>query len=282
MKRFLQKIGVLRDSTPVTMIDDSGQEYTPWWGTFSLEEGQSRFWKIGNLVVCLDRFTNEWHIADFHDTSDSAEQEDAEIDVSKKPLQFKTFTFRTQNEVSLTPVLANRPLASSLERRLYIPAGEKIFLYVSSPLWVRVETVKPRVILDEIPTFLLSNTWFGPNTRQGKFCYAAKTYSASSLKELPASPVRVVTPMLIKNNSKDIMVLRQLSVPLPYMSVYTDAKNHLWTEQLNVKCVQAEELEVNIAKGPPKFVKGIKLLSKARDPGHTGSGLKHLFAAIWK
>ena len=61
-------------------------------------------------------------------------------------VNFKTFTFHTQPEIELNPVLANRPLASKLEHPLYIPGGEDILLYVSSPVWVRVQTGKSKII----------------------------------------------------------------------------------------------------------------------------------------
>jgi len=50
------------------------------------------------------------------------------------------------------------------EQPLGVPPGEQASVYVSSPLWVRIETGKPAKLLCELPTFRPSDTWFGPNT----------------------------------------------------------------------------------------------------------------------
>ena len=194
-------------------------------------------------------------------------------------LTFKTFTFHTQAEIELKPVLADLPLASKLERPLYIPGGEDILLYVSSPVWIRIQTKKGKIILDEVPTFVLSDTWFGPNTREGELCYAGHTYCSPHLKDIPAGPDRIITPMLIKNHAKQMLMLENISVPLPYLSVYSDSENFLWTEQLYVYREEDESPEVEVAKGPPKALEEIHKLTPARRDIHSSTSLKRFFVS---
>ena len=234
-----------------------GKTSCRWWGSYSLEPGQSKFWRVGNVVICVDRFTNEWYIASSQvdnldiNTTES-HLENSSLDISAEQLKFKTYTFKTQAEISLKPILADRPLASKLARPLHIPGDEEILLYVSSPVWVRIATGTTNIILDEIPTFILSDTWLSNNTIEGELCYSGHTHCSPHLKDIPSGPDRIISPMLIKNYSKSIFLLNKVSVPLPFLSVYSDADNFLWTEQLYVYRKGDDNPEVEVAKGPPQ------------------------------
>lgn len=276
------------ETNELQSFSDIGIKSRRWWGTFQVEDGQSRFWRIGNVVICVDRVTNEWHIASCPvgkitdlPTDDNEQSDNFTIPFEK--LNFKTFTFHTQGEIELKPVLANLPLASKLERPLYIPGGEDILLYVSSPVWVRVQTGKARIILDEVPTFVLSDTWFGPNTREGELCYAGHTHCSPHLKDVPSGPDRIISPMLIKNHAKQPLKLESIIVPLPDLSVYSDADNFLWTEQIYVYKEEDEGPEVEVAKGPPKALEELTLLTDPRRDIRNASSIKRFFVnnLVW-
>ena len=49
-------------------------------------------------------------------------------------------------------------------------------IYVSTPLWVRVDVHDPPQFLQEIPVIRPSDTWFGPSTREGELGYAGRTH----------------------------------------------------------------------------------------------------------
>ncbi len=258
-----------------------------WWGSFQVEEGQSKFWRIGNVIVCVDRFQNEWHVAGCPVSilQGPVDEDDSKLTIPFNDLNFKTFTFKTEAEINIKPVLPDMPLASKLPQPLYIPAGESILLYVSSPVWIRIETGKTNIILDEIPTFVLSETWISHNnsTIAGEICYSGHTHCSSYLKEIPSGPDRIISPMLIKNDSEETLKLEKISVPLPYLSVYSDAENFLWTEQLYVFKDGNDNPEVEVAKGPPKALDEIYRLTKARKELPTNTSLRRLFMSnlIW-
>jgi len=289
MAKWITKIKSLLKSRQTPVEADALQSFREmgvtsrrWWGTYQVEAGQSRFWRIGNVIICVDRVTNEWHIASCQVGSiaglpDQENDESNNFTIPVEKLNFKTFTFHTQAEIELKPVLANLSLASKLERTLYIPGGEDILLYVSSPVWVRVQTGKSKIILDEIPTFVLSDTWFGPNTCEGELCYAGHTYCSPHLKDVPSGPDRIISPMLIKNYGKNPLVLENISVPLPYLSVYSDAENFLWTEQLYVYSEEDSGPAVEVAKGPPKALNEITLLTEARKEINSSASIKQFF-----
>jgi hypothetical protein len=284
VKHLFQHKALKRDV--LQSFKDMGITSRRWWGTYQVEAGQSRFWRVGNVVICVDRFMDEWHVAGcpvgkINGLKDE-DQDGGLLSIPFEDLSFKTFTFKTQAEITLKPVLPNMPLASELEQHLYIPGGESILLYVSSPVWVRIETGdKTKIILDEIPTYALSETWVSHknNTMDGEVCYSGHTHCSPHLKDVPSGPDRIISPLLITNKAEDTLILEKISVPLPYLSVYSDAENFLWTEQLYVNRESNENPEVEFAKGPPKALDEIYRLTPPRRDSNSHSGLKRLFVS---
>ncbi|MEY3182938.1 MAG: hypothetical protein RLZ35_923 [Pseudomonadota bacterium] len=275
LRLFSRKPAALQQDT---VTNETPEPLTPWWGTFNLVDNESRFWKVGNQVICLDRYNDEWHIAHC-----PADQFNPTIPARAVDLPFKTFVLRNQgNDITLSPTLPDRPVVSQLEHPLHIPAGEKITLYVSSPVWMKITTGKvPQILLDDIPTQTLSDTWFGLNTLEGELCYASKTRCSSRLEEFSTSSERIISPLLIKNRSKKTLILDQLSVPLPYLSVYTDSVNRLWTEQLIIHRDGDDDPSVKVAKGAPKAYTGtVTLLTEPRIDLKASTSLKHLFCIL--
>src|SRR5690625_5517561 len=72
----------------------------------------------------------------------------------------------------------------------------------------------------EIPTKILSDTWFGPNTQMGTLCYASKTYTRSSRQEVTPRPHRAVTPVTVRNQSEELLSIDKLSIPVPHLALY--------------------------------------------------------------
>jgi hypothetical protein len=276
LPRFLSK----KSSTlpQDTVNNEMPSPLTAWWGTFTVDDNESRFWRVGNQVICVDRYNDEWHIAHC-----SATRFDQSIPIRAIDLPFKTFVLRTQgNELMLKPTLPDRSVVSKLEHPLHIPAGEKIMLYVSSPVWMKMSAGKTtQILLDDIPTQALSDSWFGINTMEGELCYASKTRCSPRLEEFSTSSERIISPLLIKNRAKSTFILDKISVPLPYLSVYTDDVNRLWTEQLVLHRDSDIDPCVKVTKGAPRSATGtITLLTDPRIELKASTSLKHLFFTL--
>lgn len=229
-----------------------------WWGRYSIEVGQSKFWKIGKVTVCLDRFLNSWHINYY-------ELEQFERNTSK------TFTFKTQKEVIFKPILACKPVVSKLESPLYIPPGENITIYLSSPVWIQVETGKPSFVLAEIPSEQIKETWFGINNHIGDFCFAATSKSMTNIEDVNFSPDKTITPVYLCNKSSNVICLEQICVPVPYLSVFLDDNGNLWTEQINLVYRNNREPKVSVGSGPPLYVKNPLLINLPRKKFNSNS-----------
>ncbi len=237
-------------SEPMNDSTSTENDSAPWWGHFLIGEEQSRFFKIGHVVLCLDRYQHEWHITTHRE--------------GEKP--FKSFSAQASNKIVLNPSLPDRPLLCKLERPFYIPSGETLTLYASSPVWICLEAGNPSIKLDEISTEDLADTWHGKNTLSGELCYASETHCSAQLDDLLHDTTHVITPVSIINRSKKTLLLEHLKIPMPLLSVYADAENHLWTEQVSLlqNNQHTDEFEAPLVQNTPKILKNPKLLSPSR------------------
>jgi hypothetical protein len=268
------------------LADEHNENNIPWWGSFVVEEEQSRFFKIGGIILCLDRYNREWNITSYRGSdlpSDVTTNPSGGTPAPERPKKpYKTFAAQASNEITLKPTLPDRALLSQLDHPFYIPVGETLSLYISSPLWIKIAAGSPATLLDEIPTEILADTWFGKNTLEGELCYANESHCSPRLEDLPRDTTRVISPIMIVNQSRETVLLREIKIPLPELSIYCDAQNYLWTEQLNMYPEDYNSSETVVVKGPPKALKDIQLIQPARF-GYK-PGLKNLFYPfkMWK
>lgn len=239
-----------KSNQAIDLIDPQTEDIAPWWGTFLVTDSQSRYLKIGQIVLCIDHYNQEWRIA--------CRDEARNVNSPLKIMSVHSLT----TEIMVKPVLPNRPLLTTLERPLFIPGGEESLLFVSTPAWIQLSIGSPPLILDEIPTEILSDTWFGKNTLEGELCFAGFPASAR-LDELNRDITQIMTPVLIKNDNRDPLVLKQLKLPLPQLSVYHDAYHHLWTEQVQI-AFEDEIIGTTLMRNGLNKLKELTLLSTSR------------------
>src|SRR5690606_3594552 len=84
---------------------------------------------------------------------------------------------------------------------IYIPAGQRGTLYISTPLWIAGFVEGQREPIFDLPVILPKDTWFGPNHRSGEICYATAVDGRTELKQLHPRAFRAVTPIEFHNTS---------------------------------------------------------------------------------
>jgi hypothetical protein len=189
------------------------------------------------LTLWIQRLEGEWRIA--HETGsdplDVSLEEDLPADVGDLLLKEGVARFVTagkSEEVVISAALADRSVVTSSEQPLSVPSGEEVTVYVSSPLWVRIETGKPAKLLCEIPVFRPSDTWFGPDTTEGELCYASRTFHRVRLEDIPVRPHRATTAVKIKNRAKSMLALERMQVPVTHLALYRAGDGRLWTQDV--------------------------------------------------
>ena len=262
----------------MTMDDAAPADPAPWWGTYTLQEQEGARWQIGPMALWVLRAPHEWRV--FHKQGDDplASEVDTELplpeeerirlldgeDSSLKALRFSVQ--KTQAEVRLHPALPDRPVVARPESPIFIPPGENVTLYTSVPVWIRIETGELQRLLHELPSFRLSDTWFGPNTRQGNLCYAIRTSGRFQLADLPKRLHRAVAPVNIQNRAEDNLALERLEIPVQHLTLYEDDANALWTQAVNfTRGPNDPGAQVRLTKGAPRYASGATELQPPRE-----------------
>ena len=260
----------------------------PWWGTFDLEEDTGGRWEVGPSTLWLYRTAQEWRVL-HRPSSDPGtvdpmvnrstatvplpeDEMTAVLDTPGDNLQISRYSVRrTEPRVALQPALADRPVVSRPEHPLYVPPGESVTLYLSTALWIRVTLIEPDRILQETPSFRMSDTWFGPSTIEGELCYATRTAGRLQLDNLPRRYHRAVTPLRIKNSAPDALPLERVQIPAPHLALYTTPNDLLWTQGVTMTRAEGREgAGVRIRSGPPSDVEEATLIQKPRETDKKG------------
>jgi hypothetical protein len=226
-----------------------------WWGTFEVAVRETRRWRIGPSNLWISRGEGEWRIAR-EDVEDSLE---SEVDVAvddhepmRDDIQVSRYaTSNPSNRLVLMPAMANRPVIVKSDRPFFVPRDQEVTLYISVPVWLRIQVGEEGIELDDTPIVRPSDTWFGPNTLSGELCYATRTRARLRLENLPARPHRAIVSATIRNHANSVLHLRRLKIPVGHLSLYASADAFLWTESLTLdRQEDTESAEVQLGDEP--------------------------------
>ena len=256
---------------------------TPWWGDDALPVQHMHHWRLGALQSWMMRAEHEWRIAwevgrdplnEAHEHEGPLPIDEAHFSWKSPPPAYTLHRYSMQNTApafALHPVLADRALVVRPEHPISIVPGEAITLFVSTPLWVRITVHESAQQLVEMPTVRLSDTWFGPSTREGELCYAARTTGRLHLDNVPRRLHRAITPLRIRNQARDTLLLERVQVPTPHLALYETDDAVLWTQALTLereanRTTSDPAAAVHIRSGAPPEAEGATRLTNPREP----------------
>jgi hypothetical protein len=264
------------------------REPTPWWGTFSLDEYAGGQWHVGPSTLWVYRSSSDWRVVHRPSTdpvtadpmaqrSDvtvplDADEMTAVLEAEDPDLVTHRYSVRDTDEpVALRPALADRPVVARPEHPLSVLPDESVTLYLSTPLWVRVELPASERLLEEVPSHRMSDTWFGPSTREGELCYATRTAGRLRLDRLPTRLHRALTPLRIRNRAPDALALERVQLPAPHLALYQTPTDALWTEAVTMIRREGETgADVRIAGGAPPDVEEATRIQEPRESSKQG------------
>lgn len=256
-----------------------------WWGETTLGVGEVGRTVAGPFTLWARRREREWLLAttvaaDGHAGEGERCHVVPEDDVAEGATR-QRFSFSEAPAAIVTkPRPADRAVVVRPENDLAIPSGERVTIYVSMPVWVAVSVGRPSVadrrrrrgrqaarrseqqeredvLLAELPTYRLSDTWFGPSTREGELCYASRTAGRLSLEDIPIRPHRAVTPVTVDNRASTTLLLQRLLVPVPSLALYCDADGALWTQGVTLtRDGDGDDATAQVDASPPTVRRG--------------------------
>ena len=243
-----------------------------WWGTYQLPENTQAICKVGPMLLCVQRFAKEWRIGYRSSREEAFDEQGQQIVVGKPLTEFDSqssvtrFSARqTTDRLVLVPALADRAVVTRPEGAFFIPPGEETLLFVTTPLWARVEVGEPLRTLQEMPIFRPSDTWFGPSSLEGELCYASRTHGHTDLTKLSFRPHRAITPVSICNLSEEALLLERMNLPVPYLSLFSSENDYLWTQAVTFTREKGGDVvSLKFDKQPPREAVSPTLLSGPR------------------
>ena len=235
-------------------IQPTNKQTSKWWGNFQLEIGQMGFWQIGPSSFSIHRLKQEWRII-YNEGTDTFSNElvinvPLPSDEDDTATSLRRYMFQeTHSNLSLTPVLVDRSVVVRPQTPFSIREGQEVTLYLTTPLWVRVEVEGMSFPLHEIPTLRLSDTWFGNDTLSGELCYAGKLAGRLSLEDIHKLPYRVISPLKVRNRSLKPLLIERVKLPLQYLSIYNSKDHLLWTQTV-ILTKEKDQTKLKLDKNP--------------------------------
>ena len=230
-----------------------------WWGTYSIPEGEARYWRIGGLDLFVARRSDGWLVQYLEHRRDEAEEPPLEIarlidwlpeNSTSDVVQYKTG--RSNDLLELTPLLADRPVVSRPRTPFNIAPDTAVTVYVGTPLWVALRAGAARTVLCELPLMRPPQTWFGTSNWEGALCYAGLTRCRTDADEVPLRPWRAVSPLLLTNHGKDGWLLDRVALPVPQLPLYASPDGRLWTSSLaTTRDAHGDVGDIGIGKSEP-------------------------------
>lgn len=222
-------------------ISETDSAKLKWWGDYEFELNRPKTWQFGSLLVRLTRGMQEWRLEYYRpQVQYDYEQQWHNIDDPElafpQPVKIERYMFKsTQIKLQLMPRLADRSVVIKPVDPIYIPAGQRGTLYISTPLWMSAFVDGQREPIFDLPIIRPKDTWFGPNHRTGEICYATAVDGRTELHQLKPRAFRAVTPIEFHNTSNQQLRFDRMNVPVPALPLFfSESTGRLWTSQIKV------------------------------------------------
>lgn len=245
-------------------------DLTKWWGDYEIPLNSAARWTIGSFVMEISRAEKEWKVAALRPQAETGAvavllslPSGGELARS----QGERFCFNsTSQHLRLLPALADRSVVTRPIAPFHVQGKQEATIFASTPLWMGIYVNEGRVKMTEFPIVRPSDTWFGPSSMEGEFCYASRTNCFLSPEKVPMRPHRAVTPITIINRSHNDLPLDRVNIPVRNLSLFAASDGSLWTDQILLERKENErEVDLRIKEGSPLFAMGAERLSAPRE-----------------
>jgi hypothetical protein len=236
------------------------------WGAHELEVNKILKFHLGDLYLWLIHDSQELRIAHtYHKEEQLGDDLWTRWTISEQPVK-----------INLSPMVPDRPIIVKPENSFRLLAGTSVQIYVKIPLWIGVQVGKKSLV--EIPSVILSNTWFG-NYFEGELCYWISTGARLKLDREKQKKYLAIAPVQLNNNSNEDLPVEQLCLQVPNLTLYFD-QDAIWTDDVSVYFRGLNTgSEIKLSNKAPKESYKAKVISKAREKAKSGLKAK-AFASL--
>ena len=236
------------------------------WEEFKVEEGNYYLRQIGPLRLWIQKQFDEWIVGwkyESEETNSISEQvldtiEENDITWHRRVVKQK------QDSIKLIPVMPDRAVVVKPESELKITREADATFFVRIPVWLKVcSRANYSETLYEIPSIVLSNTWFG-EPYDGELCYSLTTSARRSLEGLEPRAYQVICPIHIKNTVSEDLIFKRLCIQVSHLSIY-QSDDEMWTNKIHVQFRgEGKESSIKFEDSAPKTDKKLTLVGQPR------------------
>jgi len=250
------------------------------WGEHEISLRKIYHWAIGDLNIWCNRTSQEIQFA--HKRL-PASDDGTKIEGPPEDISWSRFALIKEHPaIRISPLFPDRPVVVKPETLFKLNQGIQAKIYIRVPIWLKIElTTREPITLVEIPTVVLSNTWFG-TFLEGELCY---WISSSARREIEPDPSRnylAICPIQMVNKSEIDLSIEKLCLRVANLSLFFDGKQ-LWSDETKVT-YKGEEAssQIEFSGKPPIEAPAAAIIASPRSPikkglvAQTFSSLKDL------
>lgn len=175
------------------------------------------------------------------------------------------------------PTLPDKSIMVKPESEIHLLKGSRVRTYTRVPIWILIEVIgETTVPIVEIPTQVLSNTWFGGFT-DGELCYWLTTSARRSMPIELIQPHHAVCIMDIRNSSDLDLNLDKICLRVERLSLF-DNGGYLWADDTVITYEGIEgDTQIRNDGVTPIEVPNAKKLNEPRHPHKRGLAERAFF-----
>lgn len=221
------------------------------WGTHQVPEDRVKSLRFGPLEILFTRRAGEIRLGTRRDG-------DGDIRWSRWAPAGDW-----DGRLVLRPVFPDRPVVVKPEDEFWLMEDADARIFVRVPLVVQVSAPGPALrILVEIPTVVLSDTWWG-SPEEGELCYYVDTRARRSMEEGDFLEHSCACPVQLVNRSPDDLLVNRIALRPVYLAIYRDG-NRIWSDVTTVRYRGEEEgSTLEVSGRPPDEAREPELLTPA-------------------
>lgn len=234
------------------------------WDPVVFTLGECRLWEIGPVRFWIRRTPLEWRLSyEYQDELEDRFKVAAPCSVPDNRTWERWAVREDHLRLELEPVLPDRPVIVRPDSLLQVPPGERVHFFAGLPFWIRIGE-KGKLILRELPTRILSNSWFG-DTTQGEACYASVTSARRTLDEMHHKAFRAVSAIEVRNDFREPLALQRICVRGAYLNLY-QGEHYFWTTEHRIVYLgPIEPSRLVLGRGGPASDQATQRIGNARE-----------------
>jgi len=231
------------------------------WGNRSIGAASRSRLQCGHLLVELSQGTDEICLA-------SKRLSDEEIEAgiaADAPVKWTNWTVCTgSHDVQVLPGLPDLPVLARQDPVFEVAPGAEVKVFVRIPVTVLVQvSERGGEILAEFPTEALPKVKFGEPEKAESCFLLGDSPSPTAIRDLSGAMVQA--PILIRNESREVLSVSQICLRVGHLSIYRSGKS-LWASETLVRYQGGENpSRISVKSGAPIEAAGATLIAGPRE-----------------